>query len=384
VLLNISGKPLATWGNGNYIVAMTAIVSIKSIIPEFGSVVLESDTTGEYRLKNVNPWSPEVLEQAYEALRTLDRVAMVLAHCHCTKFRYMVDFPEPNPLAFVLPHIRAGLSHRDAVLVRVHTPLKHLGRITLSPTECDDMYALQCWLADTCANAQNTATKARNHARNLAISGIRLPRGRFTRLSYKDEHMFRDFANLDRTFLAHKEVALLAYAENTELGRTLRGIIYALADLVWQVQYFGKYPELMPSVGYHVMPGILAITTEHYQNKVVSDSCTQDTSVYAYTRHGDWAWVSVQKDHMSRLANCIKSEYSSQSNWHQSYKIKVDYAYYGDPVSWYGIEFHWGKDDIKYRGFSTSLPELETMLAEQKPSTAHAKAVELRRAVDLY
>jgi hypothetical protein len=195
--------------------------------------------------------------------------------------------------------------------------------------------------------------------------------------------LFSDFVNIDSTFLVHKEVALLAYAENTELGRTLRGIIYALADLVWQVKYFAKYPALMPGVGYHVTPGTLAITTEQYR-EVVSDSCTQDTSVYAYTRHGDWAWVSVRKEHMCRLVDCIESEYSDQHSWHKSYKVKVDYAYYSDPVKWHGIEFHWGEDDITYNGSSTSLPELETMLAEQKPSTVHAKALELRKAVDLY
>jgi hypothetical protein len=364
---------------------MTADVQIKSTIPGFGSVVLGPGAAGEYRLKNVKPEFPEVLEGMYEVLHTLDRVAMALAHCHCTKFQYMTDFPEPNPLAFVLPHIRASLRHRDAVLLQVYTPLKYLGRVTLSPTECDGLYTTKRWLQDTCRDARDTVLEACGHVLDLVNCGMRLPYGRFTRLSYPDEHisLFRHFTNLGRTFRAHKEVALLAYAEDTVLSRTLRGIIYSLADLVWQVKYFAKYPALMPSIGYHVMPGTLVITHED-DREVVSDSCTQDTSVYAYTRHGDWAWVSVRKEHMCKLADCIESEYSGSHNWHQSYKTKVDYAYHTDPVQWHGIKFYWGEDNITYNAASTSLLELEEMLAKWEPSTSHGKAVLLRKAVDLY
>jgi hypothetical protein len=356
---------------------MTAIVPIESTIPGFGSMVLEPDTKGGFRLKNLSVESQEVLEQAYSALRTLDRVAMFMLSCQCTKFQYMTDFPEPNPPAFVLPHIRAGLSHRDAVLVQLHTVPMRLGRVKYNPEA-------HGWFRKTCESTSSEALKLCTHIRELMTCGMQLAYGRYTYLTVATPHIatFDKFVQLDRLIHKYKELALMLYAENTDLGRVFRGILHAIVDTVWQVKYFAKYPALIDGVGCHVPTGLIACTK--YPGKdIVHASCTEDVSVYAYTRHGSHAWLSVRKEHMCKLVEIIEAEYTGWSKLHQS-DIKVDYTYHGEPVKWHGIEFHWGEDDITYNGVSTSPQELEDMLAKPEPSTTHGKVVEVLKAFDLY
>jgi len=213
---------------------------------------------------------------------------------------------------------------------------------------------------------------------------MQLPYSRYTYLTVPTQHLtkFDDFVKLDRLIRKYKELALMLYAENTDLGRVFRGILYAVVDVAWQIKYFATYPALINGGGYHVPTGLIACT--RYPEDIDHVSCTEDVSVYAYTRHGNHAWLSVCREHARRkLEEFIVAEYTGWSKLHQS-DIKVDYTYHDELVRWHGIEFHWGKDDVTYNGISTSPQELENMLAKLEPSTSHGKVVELLKTFDLY